>query len=273
MAGFAVEDAFLKTAAQGLPFAMVMMAFGAGGALAFGVLARLNGQSLAPRSALSPAIAIRATFEVIGRLFYTLAIALTPLSSTSSILQATPIVVVAGAALVFGETVGWRRWAAILLGLVGVLVILQPGAEAFTPLSLLAVAGMLGFAGRDLTTRAAPPGIGTFTLGVFGFLPVLLVGIGWGLVTGDMFERPTSGEAAALTGAIVFGVVGYASLTIAMRTGDVSAVTPFRYTRLLFGIAFGVLLFGEALEPNMIVGSGIIVLAGLYILTRSRRGA
>ncbi len=271
MAGFAVEDAFLKTAAEGLPFAVVMMVFGAGGAFLFATLARMNGQSLLPRAAFSPAVTIRAVLEVFGRTFYTLAIVMTPLSSTSAILQATPIVVVAGAALVFGEHVGWRRWAAILVGFVGVLVILQPGTYTFTPLSLLAVAGMLGFAGRDLATRATPGEIGTLTLGVFGFVPIFLVGLGWGLVTGDMTGTPNAVEVAALLGAIFFGVAGYASLTIAMRTGEVSAVAPFRYARLLFGVTFGVLLFGETLEPNMLLGSGIIVLSGLYILARSRR--
>lgn len=273
MGGFAIEDALLKSAAQGVPFATVMTAFGAGGTLVFATLAQAKGQSLVPKAARSRAIAVRAVFEVIGRMFYTLAIVLTPLSSTSAILQATPIVVVAGAALFFGERVGWRRWSAIAVGFLGVLVILKPGSDAFVALSLLAVAGMLGFAGRDLATRAAPPGIGTFTLGVYGFLPILLVGIGWGLVTGEMAARIGPAEAGTLITAVLFGVVGYASLTIAMRTGEISAVAPFRYSRLLFGVAFGILLFGETLETNMIVGSAIIVAAGLYIMMRGRRAA
>ena len=85
-----------------------------------------------------------------------LAIALTPLSTASAILQATPLVVIAGAALVFHERVGAARWIAVAVGFVGVLLILRPGAEGFGMLSIFAVIATLGFAGRDLATRAAP---------------------------------------------------------------------------------------------------------------------
>lgn len=271
MAGFAIEDAFLKRASADLPVAQVMVIFGAGGALLFACLAMARREPLFPPAARARAVRIRAAFEVAGRLFYTLAIALTPLSSASAILQATPIVVVAGAALIFGERVGWRRWTAIGVGLAGVLVILRPGAEAFTPLSLLAVAGMLGFAGRDLATRAAPRGLGTFTLGVYGFVAIVAAGLIYGWVSGARPVLPDGRAAAALAGAILSGVAGYASLTLAMRTGDVSAVTPFRYARLVFGVTLGIVVFGERLAPNMALGSAIIVASGLYILARGRR--
>ena len=74
-----------------------------------------------------------------------------------------------------------------------------------------------------------------------------------------------------LTGAVLMGVVTYASLMNAMRTGEVSAVTPFRYTRLLFGIGLGIALFGESLDRTMWVGSALIVASGLYILWRGRQ--
>lgn len=273
MAGFAVEDMALKSAARSVDPALVMVIFGAGGAALFALLARLRGERLAPPEARAPALLVRAVFEVAGRLFYTLAIALTPLSSTSAILQATPIVVVAGAALIFGERVGWRRWTAIGIGLAGVLVILRPGAEAFSALSLLAVAGMLGFAGRDLATRAAPRGLGTFTLGVYGFLAVVAAGLIYGWVSGARPALPGPGAAAALGAAVVVGVAAYSALTLAMRSGEVSAVTPFRYTRLVFGVALGVMVFGERLDTPMLVGSAIIVASGLYILARGRRAA
>lgn len=119
----------------------------------------------------------RVLFEILGRLFNMLAIALTPLSSATVILQATPIVVVAGAALIFHEKVGLRRWAAIFIGLAGVVVIIRPGTDSFSLLSVLAVLGMLGFAGRDLASRAAPASISTSILGLYGFLSVMVAGI------------------------------------------------------------------------------------------------
>lgn len=270
MAGFAVEDMFLKMAGAKLPPGQVMVAFGAGGALIFAILARAGGQPLAPPAAFERTMMVRNAFEIVGRLFYTLAFILTPLSSTTVVLQAAPIVVVAGAALFLGERVGWRRWLAIGIGLVGVLVVLQPGADSFTPLSILAVLGMFGFAGRDLATRASSPTLGGYALGVWGFLMIVVAGVLFTLWDGTPFLQPDPPTFMALAGGILFGVAGYAALTQAMRTGDVSAVTPFRYTRLLFGVALGVLVFGETLDTSTVFGSLIVVASGLFIMWRGR---
>lgn len=179
MAGFAFEDALLKSATAAVPIWQVMILFGAGGALVFGCAAGWRRARLLHTDVLSRPMKIRVLFEVLGRLFYVLAIALTPLSSATVILQATPLVVVAGAALFFNETVGWRRWSAIFVGLVGVVVIIQPTGDSFTALSLLAVLGMIGFAGRDLASRAAPATLGTAVLGFYGFLSILAAGIAY----------------------------------------------------------------------------------------------
>ena len=270
MAGFAVEDMFLKVAGAELPPGQILLAFGAGGALIFSILARSSGQSLTPSAVFERTMLVRNAFEIIGRLFYTLAFLLTPLSSTTIILQAAPIVVVAGAALFLGEAVGWRRWLAIGIGLFGVLIVVQPGTESFSALSILAVIGMFGFAGRDLATRAAPPSLGGWVLGVWGFLMIVLAGALFSLWDGSPFVSPTPNTLLAVIGGIVFGVIGYSCLTQAMRTGDVSAVTPFRYTRLLFGIALGVIVFGETLSTATVIGSLIVVASGLFIMWRGR---
>ncbi|MDN5786623.1 DMT family transporter [Pseudorhodobacter sp.] len=270
MAGFAVEDMFLKTASETLPVGQILMIFGSAGMIAFACLAKMQGARLITADTRNPAIIMRAGCEVMGRLFYTLALALTPLSLASAILQATPLVVVAGAALIFGETVGWRRWSAITFGFIGVLVILRPGLAGFTPLSILAVIGMLGFAGRDLATRAAPKTLSNLTLGVYGFAMMVPTGallLAW---SGGV-QRPDLQAAMALAGATVFGVAGYYALTAAMRVGEVSLVTPFRYTRLLFALILGSLVFGENPDAAMLIGSVIIVASGIYTLLRGRK--
>lgn len=270
MAGFAVEDMFLKSVAASLPVGQILMIFGAGGMMGFALLAMRRGERILHPAILSPAILIRCLFEVAGRLFYTLAIALTPLSSASAILQATPLVVVMGAALVFGERVGWRRWAAIAVGFAGVLIILRPGLDGFTPLSLLAVLGMLGFAGRDLATRAAPPVLSNLQLGVYGFAMMvptgaLLLAVSGGAVLPSALA---AGQLAAATG---IGVLAYYALTSAMRIGEVSVVTPFRYTRLVFALILGATVFGERPDAATLLGSAVIVTSGIYTLLRSRR--
>ena len=268
MAAFAVEDALIKRATQDIPVALALILFGVGGAALFALMARLQGHRLWTSDALSRPMVIRVGFEITGRLFYILALWLAPLSSATVILQATPLVVVAGAALFMGEQVGWRRWSAILLGLTGVLIILQPGADSFSPLSILAVIGMLGFAGRDLASRAAPKTLSTSALGFFGFLSILAAGVLLHLIRPAPLALPAANTSLALAAAIIAGVLAYSALMKAMRTGAVSAVTPFRYTRLIFGIGLGVLAFGESLSPSMILGSGLIVLSGLFILAR-----
>ncbi len=269
MAAFAVEDTFVKVAAQTVPIGQILILFGLGGTVLFAALARQSQQPLFQPDVISKAMGIRVLFEITGRLFYALAITLTPLSAATVILQATPLVVVAGAAVVFGERVGWRRWAAVFVGLIGVLVIIQPGTDSFSLLSVLAVVGMIGFAGRDLASRAAPATIGTYALGFYGFLAVTAAGVAFLIWQPVDFVRPDPTVTLYLVGAITMGVGAYSCLMKAMRTGEVSAVTPFRYSRLLFGIALGLVLFGERLTLSMVIGSGLIVVSGIFILWRS----
>ena len=271
MAGFAVEDLLLKLAARTLPVGQILILFGAAGMLAFAALARARGDRVVSPAMLSRPILVRAVFEVTGRLFHTLALAAVPLALVSTLLQATPLVVVAGAALIFGERVGWRRWAAIGAGFVGVLVVLRPGTAGFDAAAMLAVLGMLGFAGRDLATRAAPPALSSLVLGVYGFAMMIPAGL---IVLGATGARPVlpGAEAAiAVAGATAVGVLAYYALTRAMRSGEVSVVTPFRYTRLVFGVGLAALVLGERLDAAVLAGSALIVGSGLYTLWRSRR--
>jgi drug/metabolite transporter (DMT)-like permease len=266
MAGFAVEDVFVKAAARGLPLGQVLLTIGLSGMLIFAAMAARRGEALLPPAFLSRPMLVRSAFEVTGRLFYGLAITLTALSTTSAILQATPLVVVAGAALVFGERVTPQRWLAVLVGFVGVLVILRPGSD-FSALSLLAVVGLLGFAGRDLATRAAPKGLSNRQLGALGFAMLASAGAILLVVTGGA-TMPTGLGLAYLAGGTVFAVAGYHSLTYAMRTGEVSAVTPFRYTRLIFAMVLAMALFGERPDLATWIGAALVVGSGIFALKR-----
>ena len=270
MAGFAMEDMFIKAASKLIPAGEILIIFGVGGTLAFTLLALRKNQKILHPAILSRPLIIRAISEVTGRLFYTLAIILTPLSSASAILQATPLVVVMGAAIFFGEKVGWRRWSAILVGFVGVMMIIRPGLQGFEAASILAVLGMLGFAGRDLATRAAPAILSNIQLGIYGFFVLIPTGLAMLFYTGGAVSLNLL-SALQIAGATLFGVIAYYSLTIAMRIGEVSVVTPFRYTRLVFALILGVIVFAERPDLMTLLGSTIIVGSGIYTLLRSRR--
>ncbi len=270
MAAFSLEDMFIKAASSTVPVGEILMLFGLGGTLAFIVLTLNRRETILSRAILSPAILTRVMCEIAGRFGFTLAIALTPLSSASAILQATPLVVVAGAAIFFGERVGWSRWMAILIGFVGVLMIIRPGLESFEPASLFAVVGMLGFAGRDLATRAAPAELSNMQLGVYGFFILIPTGVVMQLFTGPAVW-PDLNSGLQIAGAMLFGVVAYYLLTVAMRAGQVSVVTPFRYTRLVFALILGVAIFNERPDAITLLGSVTIVGSGVYTFLRNRR--
>ncbi|MGY3436706.1 MULTISPECIES: DMT family transporter [unclassified Marinovum] len=270
MALFALEDMFLKAAMAQVSVGMGLLIFGLGGMAAFLVWARLSGQRLFHPAIFSRPLLLRSTSEVLGRLFFTLAIALAPLSLVSAILQATPLVVALGAVVFFGEVVGWRRWLSIVVGFIGVLMILRPGTESFAATSLFAVLGMLGFAGRDLATRASPPSMSNVQLGVYGFLSLIIAGLIMIAVTGPG-PLPDLPSSAHLMAATAVGVLAYTCLTAAMRVGQVATTVPFRYTRLVFAMILGIAVFGERPDLMTLLGSAVIVLSGLYTLFRSTR--
>ncbi|MEH6546560.1 MAG: DMT family transporter [Sneathiella sp.] len=270
MAAFALEDMFFKAATQSIPIGQALIVFGLGGMLVFMLLAKVRGEVIFHRQILSRAILIRSVCEVTGRVFFALAIALTPLSSASAILQATPLVVAVGAIVFFGETVGWHRWGSIIAGFIGVLLILRPGLSGFESASLFAVLGTLGFAGRDLATRAAPPSLSNLQLGIYGFFMLIIAGLILLFWTGPMVV-PTTKNSLQLAAIIFTGVIAYYALTAAMRAGELSVIAPFRYTRLIFAMVLGILIFDERPDAITLLGSALVVLSGIYTVMRERK--
>ncbi len=269
MAAFAVEDMAIKAVTADIPVGQAVAIFGLAGLLVFALVARRESEPVIHPAVISPLMLVRSACEIAGRLFFALALALTPLSSASAILQATPLVVALGGVLFFGETVGWRRWLAIGVGFVGVLVIIRPGLDGFQPASVFAVLGTLGFAGRDLATRGSPVTMSTAQLGVLGFAMLTVAGTVLLAISGGA-TWPSVTTWALLATATVVGVLAYGALTKGMRVGEVSVVSPFRYSRLLFAIVLGVLIFQERPDLMTLVGSITIIASGTVLLRGNR---
>jgi drug/metabolite transporter (DMT)-like permease len=265
MAAFAIEDALIKIVTKQLPVGQVLTIFGFGGICIFTLLAKRARVKLFQPEVFTRRMLLRAVFEFFGRLFYILAIALTPISSATAILQSAPLVLVLGARIFLREKVDAQTWGAIWLGLLGVLIILRPTADDFSALSLLAVIGTLGFVGRDLMTRTAPAVLTKEVLGFYGFTNMLVAGGCFSLWEGKAFLPLQMPQALMIGAALIFGVFAYTALMTAMRTGSIGAVTPYRYTRLLFGISVGVLVFGEQLDSQMLMGCAVVIGAGLFV--------
>ena len=270
MAGFAIEDMLIKIIALEMPTGQFLILIGAGGALIFTAMSRRQGQAILSADFLRPSIIIRNLGEVIGTLGFVTALVLTPLSSASAILQATPLAVTLGAALFLGEAVGWRRWSAILIGFCGVIAVIRPGLDGFEPASLFAVLGVIGLATRDVATRAAPARISSAVLSAHGFAMLVPAGALLLCISGGA-TAPSALGYGLLLAALAIGVSAYYALTVAMRLGDVAVVTPFRYVRLVFALAIGVTVFNEQPDAWTLIGAAIIILSGLYTFFRERQ--
>jgi len=270
MAGYALEDLFIKLLSSHVPVSQILIILGFSGTTVFLIIAILTNAPILHRDLLNRPVIVRTFCELFAALFFTSAIALTPLSSVASILMTTPLMVTIGAAVFFGEKVGWRRWTAIMIGFFGVLLILRPGFDGFMPASLLAVISTIFLAVRDLATRAMQFEISTTTVSIYAFFAV---GIS-GFIAMPFFSAmviPSSIEVVYLISATFVGVIGYYAVVLATRNGDVSVISPFRYSRLVFAMLLSIIILSERPDLLTLSGASIIVVSGIYSFVREGR--
>lgn len=191
-----------------------------------------------------------------------------PLANVTAILQSLPLAITMAAAIFLGEPVGWRRWSAICVGFTGVLIIIRPGLAGFNSYSLLALAAVILLTVREISTRQLDNKVPTVTvalsttLGITAFAALMLIGTEWAEINFVSWSLIIA-AAAAVTVATLLSVV-------AMRTGDIGFVSPFRYTSLIGAIGLGILLFGDWPDGITLLGAAIIAFAGIYSLYREQ---
>jgi len=270
MAGFTINDIIIKgvsdrlgtgeiMAIRGLILFTLLSAFMRWRAIAFPVALLRNRM-----------VWLRTAGEVVATMTFLYALARVPIASVSAVLQTLPLVVTLGAAVFFGEHIGWRRLSAIAIGLFGVLLILKPGMGLTDPVLFLVVGTVIAAAMRDLATRALPDdipslGVSHITAGAvaaFGALSAPFTG-GW--------TTPTATELATLGLASLFLFIGYQGIVMAMRLGETAVVAPFRYTSLVWSILLGYLIYSETPDMLSMVGAVLIVAAGIYAFWREAR--
>jgi drug/metabolite transporter (DMT)-like permease len=274
MAAFSAGDALSKSVISQMNAGQIMCMRGVITSTLVYLIARHMGALRSWRIILIPMVAIRVICEILAAVTYITALGMMPIANASAILQSLPLVVTFGAVLFFSEPVGWRRMLAIVVGLIGVLIIVRPGAEGFTVAALLCIASVLVTAGRDLATRTIDPAIPSLmitvitaiSVSVFGALLTPLLG-GWHAVSA------TSLSHIALAAVLV--LIGYQCIILSMRTGDISFVAPLRYTSLIFSAVLGWMFFAEVPDQWTLIGAAIVIASGLYTFYREskRRGA
>ena len=271
MLGFAVEDTLIKLMATDIPSGQILMTIGLGGGLVFATLALIKGEAPFGLWMLRGASGVRALCEGFAALGFVTALALVPISLVTTIIQASPLLVTLGAAVFFKAPVGPRRWIAILIGLIGVLIVLRPFGDSFEAPALFAVGGVIAMSARDLATRQVKQNISTLQLSVVGFLAAVPAGFLGLVLSGDAPLLPSWHVITLTIAAIAIGVPSLYCIIAAMRIGDIAFVTPFRYSRIIFGLLAGLLIFGETLDAYTLLGAAIIVISGTYTLLREAR--
>lgn len=189
------------------------------------------------------------------------------LIASHAVFASYPLIIAALSGPVLGEKVGWRRWTAIAIGFVGILIILEPGVTVFTPLSVIALVASAMFALYGLLTRYAArqdsATVSFFWTGMAGAITMTPVGL-W-------HWQSMSGTDWALMGLLgCLASLSHFLMIKALEVAEASAIQPFAYLQLVFVSFLGIEVYGETLRANLVIGGAVVVSAGLFTLWRSR---
>ncbi|MDG1288759.1 MAG: DMT family transporter [Lentibacter sp.] len=192
------------------------------------------------------------------------------LIESHAVFTSYPLLVAALSGPILGEVVGWRRWTAIFIGFVGVLIILKPGFGVFSPAAIVPLAAALLFALYGLLTRFASrkdtAATSFFWTGVSGSVMMTVIGASY-------WEPMISSDWLWMGTLCITGALGHWLLIKTYEAAEASAVQPFAYLQLVFVSFIGVLVFGESIELNVAIGAAVVVCAGLFTLWRARKAA
>ncbi len=264
---FVVNDAVIRTVGKSLPLGQILFLRNSFLVVLLILLMIHLGQWRQLPTILSPRVTARSLLEVVGSVAFLYALLRIPFANTAAILQCLPLAVTLGATLFFGERVGVWRWCAIVIGFAGVVIILRPGLEGFTPPALWLLLTVFCAAGRDLIARSLPQSIpasvvSLSTAALIAFTGAIMVAFQ------DEWVAVSPSVALRIAAAALLLVGAYQCIVLAMRTGDIGFVAPFRYTSLLWAIFLGWLMFDELPDHLTIAGSTLIVAMGLLSLYR-----
>ena len=262
-----LADLLIKIASQTLPVGQVMIVFGVGSITVFLGLMSIRGESVRLSPFTNPAVVLRNIGDLIAINGMCLALVFVPISTIGAVIQTVPLMVTAAAALFLGERVGTRRWSAIVIGFLGTLFIIQPGTATFDITTTFALIAALGMTLRDITTKLVRENFSTLLLSSYTSVLFIISGSVFLIISGGAIV-PDIVMIAILVAMITSGSLGFFFTTKAVRLGDVSVVIPFRYTRILFSLAAGILILGEQVNAIMLLGSALTILSGLYIWRR-----
>jgi drug/metabolite transporter (DMT)-like permease len=250
---------------------VVMIRYWFFAAFVIALAARAPGGLRAAASTSQPLVQIaRALLLVIEICIMVAAFVALGLVETHAVFISYPLLIAALSGPLLGEHVGWRRWTAIGIGFLGVLIILQPGGGVFQPAALIPLAAAFCFALYGLLTRYAArrdsAATSFFWTGAVGGLAITVVGV-W-------FWEPMAPADWVWMGTLCLsGALGHWLLIKCYDVSEASAVQPFAYLQLVWASILGLTVFDETLRSNVILGAALVIAAGLFTLWRERQNA
>ncbi|WP_309667292.1 DMT family transporter [Tabrizicola sp.] len=270
MAAFTINDTAMKAAMQAVPLFQAIGIRGLVATLALTVIGyRLGGLSLnLPRRDLG-FLAMRSGAEVLGTILFLAALMHMPIANLSAIMQVLPLAVTLAAALFLRERIGWRRMTAIVIGFAGVMIIIRPGTHGFDIWSVMGLGSVICVVVRDLVTRRMSASLPSVTVALSAAVTVLVLGLAGTAAQG--WQPVAQTDLLLIAGAALALIVGYLTVVMTMRVGEISFIAPFRYMALLWAIVLGWLAFGELPDALTLIGAAIVVLTGVYTLMRERK--
>ncbi len=200
--------------------------------------------------------------------FIIMALRYLPLPTVTTVLQATPLIVTAGAAMMYGDKVGWRRWSAVCTGFLGVLLIVKPGG-GFGDAAYFVLFALLCTTTRDLSTRGLPKDIPSIFVAAAGSVVSVLSGV---LIlpfdTAWVMPTPWAWTLMTVSAALLFFATTF--MTVGLRTGEIAVVAPFRYVPVPLALLLGYWFWGDVPDAIAAIGILLVLGAGLYTLHRER---
>lgn len=276
MALWCANDTLVKLATQSWPAGQVMTVRSLFAGIAALAIVAADGALGELRQLANRHVVMRAATDTVITAAFITAIAQMPLATITVIGQSSPIVMTLLAVLLGLERVGWRRWAAIVVGFLGVVVVIRPGAAPFDVYTALALLCALLVCVRDLLTRRIDARVPSVVIALSATVAVGTFGVAWGIVgalAGSPWAPLAAREVAILAAAGVLVTIGNYANVLAYRRADVAVVMPFRYSVILWAIALGYVVFDELPDATALAGAALIVASGVYTIHRERRRA
>lgn len=269
MLGFVVNDTLTKSVSDELGLFQIIFVRGVfATALILLIAWHMNAFRVRPTRHEGIWMGWRVLGEIVGTCLFLTALFNMPIANAVAILQVVSLAVTLMAALFLGDSVGWRRYTAIGIGFLGVLLIVKPGTEGFNVYSLAALGAVVAICLRDLATRKIGSRVPGLQITVLTSVAITVMGA---VVTWFGEWKPVETWVLwRLIAASGFVLLGYYAGVLGMRLGEVAFVSPFRYLNLLFAMILGYAVFGDLPGPVTMVGAALIVATGLYTLHRER---